>query len=117
MSDTKQHYSTIDYIEDFDKTHYPVSESDREIINSLDVCFEWDYIATLHGKIFIAKSMRDFPLNVIRHLAESDRLRWISIDEFRVSSDDFETACGIGFLNAIALEVTEFSIGLKHDKQ
>jgi hypothetical protein len=115
MSDTKQHYSAIDYVEDFDKTHYPITESDREIINSLDVCFEWDYIATLHGKIFIARSIRDFPLNNIRHLAESDRLRWISINEFRVSPEDFVTACGIGFLNSIGLEVTEFSIGLTHE--
>jgi hypothetical protein len=109
-------YSTIAYQDEFDVENYPITESDKEFINSIDVCFEWDYIATIHGKIFVAKSPRHFELVHIKHIAEFTRLRWVSINEYRIDSKDFSTVCKVGFLNSIALEASEFSIGLTHDK-
>lgn len=108
---------SMTYSDDFDENHYPISDSDLLIVRFLSFFSEWAYCATIHGKIFTAVCPATFDLNSIKKLAESARLRWVSINEFRIDADEFKTACGIGFLNGINLEVTEFSIGLKHDNE
>lgn len=106
---------SITYSDDFDEKNYPISDSDLVTVRSLSMCSEWIYYATIHGKIFAASKPSTFDLNSIKRLAESSRLRWVSINDFRIDAKEFAIACGIGFLNSINLEVTEFSIGLTHE--
>lgn len=107
----------ISYSDEYDTEHYPISMSDHQVIDSLGLHRDWSYQATIHGKVFWMHNPATFDLNSIKKLAESARLRWVSINEFRIDANEFKTVCGIGFLNGINLEVTEFSIGLKHDNE
>lgn len=103
------------YSDEYDVDHYPISESDHAIISTVVGCSEWKYFVTIHGKIYAAMEPCVLTLADLKQVAESNRLRWVSINDCRVDAKDFAVACNIKFLNSIALEISELSIGLKHE--